>query len=578
MTVVVDALTGATKTVPIGQSCASCHFNAGADSRTKNQLNPGFRAIPPDTLFTAPFAVGYQLRVNDFPFHRLSDPNNVDSSVLFDTNDVASSEGTFRKHFLDIQFNNPTDLGSREDSIFNVKGEREVEPRNTPTMINAVFNFRNFWDGRARNEFNGVNPIGDLDPYARVLLSCVDNATGAQLKGSNDPKGKCKLHDGDLQAVAMTANMRLENSSLASQAVGPTLSDLEMSFNGRTFPKLGKKMLSLTKALPNQLVRADDSVLGPYASPADPVTFLPTTGLTVNYSYLIQRAFDQRFWDSPILIQIPGGTNADGTTKLTLITSGSPTTDTNTFTEMEYNFSLFWGLAIQAYEATLRADDSRLDQFFDGNSSALTAQEKLGLDVFTNKGRCVNCHGGAETTNASVSNVVNTEKLERMIMGDDNVAVYDNGFYNTAVNRCAGLAGPCDDVGLGATIGPKNLPLSMSRFFQLPNNCKFGTTTIGGISLTGCTGAPPSRAGLAASPPKANGALRAPSKVRAAKPTVVCRMNPRRARGLFICLVVFSGTGFSVNMRSYLHSTGKAVGLEDLEAWLRLFFGLDSRA
>ena len=40
-------------------------------------------------------------------------------------------------------------------------------------------------------------------------------------------------------------------------------------------------------------------------------------------------------------------------------------------------------------------------------------------------------------------------------------------------------------------------------------------------------------------------------------------------------LIVFSGTGFSPNMRSYLFSTGKAVELEDLEAWLRLFFGLD---
>ena len=39
-------------------------------------------------------------------------------------------------------------------------------------------------------------------------------------------------------------------------------------------------------------------------------------------------------------------------------------------------------------------------------------------------------------------------------------------------------------------------------------------------------------------------------------------------------LVVFAGGGFSDNMRSYLHSTGKAVALEDLEAWLRLFFGL----
>src|SRR5258706_16346691 len=73
-----------------------------------------------------------------------------------------------------------------------------------------------------------------------------------------------------------------------------------------------------------------------------------------------------------------------------------------------------------------------------------------------------------------------------MIMGDEAVAVYDNGFYNTAVRRCAGLAGPCDDVGVGATIGPLNLPLSMSRFFQLPRNCGF-------VAGVGCTNAPPSQ-------------------------------------------------------------------------------------
>lgn len=39
-------------------------------------------------------------------------------------------------------------------------------------------------------------------------------------------------------------------------------------------------------------------------------------------------------------------------------------------------------------------------------------------------------------------------------------------------------------------------------------------------------------------------------------------------------LVVFAGDGFSPNMRSYLLSTGKAVELEDLEAWLTLHFGL----
>lgn len=43
-------------------------------------------------------------------------------------------------------------------------------------------------------------------------------------------------------------------------------------------------------------------------------------------------------------------------------------------------------------------------------------------------------------------------------------------------------------------------------------------------------------------------------------------------------LVVFDGAGFSTNMRHYLFSTGKAVEFEDLDAWLRLFFGLDAVA
>ena len=37
---------------------------------------------------------------------------------------------------------------------------RKVEPRNTPTIVNAVFNYRQFWDGRANNSFNGLDPFG----------------------------------------------------------------------------------------------------------------------------------------------------------------------------------------------------------------------------------------------------------------------------------------------------------------------------------------------------------------------------------------------------------------------------------
>src|SRR2546428_13441845 len=87
--------------------------------------------------------------------------------------------------------------------------------------------------------------------------------------------------------------------------------------------------------------------------------------------------------------------------------------------------------------------------------SALTTEQKLGLQLFQDKGKCIACHGGPELTNASVQNARN-EKLERMIMGDNNVAVYDNGFYNTAVRLCVALPGPLVDLVMCGTLGPAN--------------------------------------------------------------------------------------------------------------------------
>lgn len=39
-------------------------------------------------------------------------------------------------------------------------------------------------------------------------------------------------------------------------------------------------------------------------------------------------------------------------------------------------------------------------------------------------------------------------------------------------------------------------------------------------------------------------------------------------------LVVFAGVGFTENMKSFLVWTGKAVELDELAPWLRLYFGL----
>ena len=87
-------------------ACASCHFHAGADNRSKNQISPGLLASPQDKSFSSSLGGGpnYQLTAADFPFRKLSNPNcRVDapecpvepSTLLSDTNDVASSQGVF---------------------------------------------------------------------------------------------------------------------------------------------------------------------------------------------------------------------------------------------------------------------------------------------------------------------------------------------------------------------------------------------------------------------------------------------------------------------------------------------------
>ena len=92
------------------QACASCHFNAGADSRVNNDVNPGqpggdntFQlgvplngSLGPNYHYKAGSADagfgGYH--DGDFPFRKLSNVNDR-FSVTSDVNDVSGSEGVF---------------------------------------------------------------------------------------------------------------------------------------------------------------------------------------------------------------------------------------------------------------------------------------------------------------------------------------------------------------------------------------------------------------------------------------------------------------------------------------------------
>jgi cytochrome c peroxidase len=439
-----------------GQACASCHFHAGADNRARNQLSPGLRAVPEDTLFGnnnftgvpgfPQFGPDYSLGEADFPFHTLlvPDENNFDNrTVLRDTNDVTSSMGAFAANFTAVVRGQSADVGTpfvdptfnRETPAATLTSEnvRRVEPRNTPTVINAVFTHANFWDGRAHNLFNGVSVIGPLDPNVKIWVN-----------------------NGSAGAAPVQRQVRIPNSSLASQAVGPPTSNLEMSFFDRPFPMVGRKLLSL---IPLGLQRVDpnDSVLGPFS-----LARVGRNGIITPYAALIAVAFQSKYWN---------GANVGG------------------FTQMEANFTLFWGLAIQFYETTLVSNRTPFDRFMEGDNAALSQQQLRGLLVFLNQGadaagsrnppetdaaiaaagvsigvgNCVSCHGGPEFTDAALTNLagelIEQEDTPELVDGLLQVStvqgLLDNGFSNIGVRPTN------DDLGRG---GQENgFPLSFTR-------------------------------------------------------------------------------------------------------------------
>ncbi len=467
------------------QSCGSCHAHAGADNRTKNQINPngpdGIRGNPtnfagtPNNVFD-PHPVNYDLQQADFPFLKLMDPEiagdplctpaiqaNVTGigfpdgdppdnpklpsqftvcnagNKISDTEEVASSMGVHFGRFGDIPVGIGTGLTNspgptspfgpastggvralihdqrssvalgataaqaamdNTDPIPGFAGTsgndfRRVEPRNTPTIFLADMNFDNFWDGRARHDDNGGSVFGPADPQSHVF---VDNG-----------------------GTLVATRQLIKFSSLGSLAKGPALSKFEMSFDGRNWAKIGKKLLQAgVTPLANQLVDPTDSILGRYSnqsgsacaglsaaerSPAGgpPTTLGPNVpGLCISYPALIRHAFypalqsntgqhlngcytDGRADIHPnqcgtgaypaasIQVLDPDGVvrahNNDPFDGYVLnIASGSAIpTDTNQFTQMEGNLSLFWGQSIHLWATVLVPDDTPDDKFLDKN-------------------------------------------------------------------------------------------------------------------------------------------------------------------------------------------------------------------
>ncbi|MCQ8117266.1 cytochrome c peroxidase [Methylomonas rosea] len=452
-----------------GMSCGSCHFHAGADARTKNQINPGlkssnasgqtFQPLPSGALSGGP---NYQLTQTDFPTYKFNDPLNKASGLTFATDDVVSSAGTFSGDFTGVsKFVGSSDQCNRavNDPIFHLDstGTRRVEPRNAPTVFNAVFNHRNFWDGRANNIYNGSSPWGDRDENAGVWVKTASKV---------QPVKKNRLH--------------LENASLASLAMGPPLNDAEMACRQRTWPEIGRKLL-LRQPLQNQKVHNEDSVLGPI-SLSSAGNLKP--GLNTTYKQLVMQSFNPKFWSY-------ASTGPFGSRP------GQPP-----YNQIEANFSMFFGIALQLYQSTLISDQAPVDltqrDAFNiptwqglGYSSDKVARIADGFNIFTNN-HCNLCHAGPLLTSAAIS--TNSALLEENgkffgpsyaqvpygpdALGLDNAThaigvtkhpslvnrdlmsgvfrMYDLGFANTGVND------PNADIGLGANDDFGN-PLSFAK-------------------------------------------------------------------------------------------------------------------
>jgi cytochrome c peroxidase len=437
------------------QSCASCHYHAGADVRAINTMNPGgdgtFQSVP----------AGGTLDIAKFPFTKFENPDNQSSPMTRSWNDILGAQGVFNTTWVGQPTSGAVEQGTPvPDPVFNKNGVnlRRVTGRNAPTAINAIYNFANFFDGRANFIFNGSNPFGDADPNAGVWVN----------------------NGGLLTKV----KVRIDNASLASQATGPPGNPVEMSFNGRTLQDIGKKLLNpVIVPLGKQNVHPTDSVLGPLANSTigkKGITFKP--GLHTTYAQMVRDAFNDQYWNG--LGTVAGAQHG-------------------TYTQMEANFALFWGLSVQLYEATLVSNDSPYDRFQDCappnpgepdtsascDPNALSPSAQQGLNMFLSVndpvgvgGNCINCHGTSTFSNASIMHVgaVNAGAslpeglVERMILANGTGfggfgAWYDSGYYDIGVRPIT------EDVGRGGG-DPFGNPLSfIDRSLMVFNGQTTGT-------------------------------------------------------------------------------------------------------
>ena len=300
----------------LGTACASCHYRFGVDARDRNTQAIAYQAWDK-------FGIGRDIDMLQTgtedpkdppkPFTQLSLPFVPDGERPIDADrfhdrglgllqhEMVGSQGIQKRLFNGfdwdgVEVSMPVGRPDWGYLAYNMFGQddnvtRQVTRRNSPSVINSVFNDRQFHDGRAESTFNGFSIFGDFDK--RVVLK----------KAMLDPNGKLLSYH--------PVSVAIVNASLASQAVGPVVNDVEMSYTGRTFHDIAMRLLC-TQPLASQTTDTTDSLLRKYVrqeivqipGEAACCTTLPglydpnRPGEKLTYREWIKKAFRKEWWDN----------------------------------------------------------------------------------------------------------------------------------------------------------------------------------------------------------------------------------------------------------------------------------------
>jgi cytochrome c peroxidase len=327
---------------------------------------------------------------------------------------------------------NPDENGEPKAKVDPKFLTRETDLPNAPTVINSALHDRLFHDGRAANVFNGYDHLGD--------------------EAGRDGFGKWTFRNGAWRRVLV----RIPDAALASQATAPLLSVAEMSWFGRQYHHVARKLLN-RNPLKFQIVQGDDSHLAGYVA-AD------GKGLSMTYHELIQKAFRPEWWSGNAVPEVKECDAISG--------------DELTLSQVEANFSLFWGVALMAYQKELISNQSEFDRLmskrrqgvslFDPEKPEENARIRTVLTGFKTfqDHACADCHRAPEFAGATRATVygpvlefegpldaINAEteenefanwlqvgkpgldvRIERMpFRADLAPRFYDSGFYNIGI-------------------------------------------------------------------------------------------------------------------------------------------------